>query len=244
MPSKFKEFAMVPSYLHRFFIGLLPFISASPLLASGGGTIQIQIEGIEQTILKLNGAPDAPSTNYVFSFSNQRIPTIIVSPSEISYRYDFLRDCVSDVYLINHQTIPMDDEDDEPDLNAGVNISSNIHFEYDESNRIRRISNREGAFILFFCEDEGKISKVIYNDGTVLFDHLSIFGTQNYPSGFDQEEKLDCIKLILEGNNKPVFSYYEILYYRNAQNQWKFGYRRQSSLFPFNKLIELSKYNF
>lgn len=236
---------MALSHLHRFFIVLFPLISVAPLLASGGGTLQIG--GIEQPILKLNGGPDTPSTNHVFSFSNQGIPTIIVSPSEISYRYDSLGDHVSDVYLVNHQTLPIDDDDDEGDeldLNAGVNISSNIHFEYDESNRIRRISNREGAFILFFCEDEGKISKVIYNDGTVLFDHCSIFGTQNYPNGFDQEEKLDCIKLIFEGNNNPVSSYYEILYYRNAQNQWKFGYRRQSSLFPFSKLIELSKYNF
>lgn len=233
---------MALSHLHRLFIGLFPLISVAPLLASGGGTIQIG--GIEQAILNLNGASDTPSTNHVFSFLDQGIPTIIVSPSEISYRYDSLRDRVSDVYLINKQTLPMDDEEDEPDLNAGVNISSNIHFEYDENNRIRRISNREGSFILFFCEDDEKISKIIYNDGTVLFDKHSIFGSQNYPNGFDQDEKLDCIKLIFEGNQNSLSGYYEIFYYRNAQNQWKFGYRRQSSIFPFSKLLELSKHHF
>ena len=237
---------MVPSYLHRFFMGLFPFIFASPLLATGGliasGTLTPG--GIEQKILTWDVVYGDPSTNHVFNFPNQGVPTIIVSPSEISYRHDSLRDRVSDVYLVDKQTLPMDDEDEESDLNAGVNIPSNIHFEYDENNRIRRISNKEGAFILFFCEDNEKISKIIYNDGTVLFDNHSLFCNHNYPNGFDQEKKLDCIKLIFEGSQNSPYSYYEIFYYRNAQNQWKFGYKRQSSFFPFSALLELSKHHF
>ncbi len=230
---------MTLSYSRSFFIGGCFVIAwTTHLLASGSSII---VPKGTQTEIYLNGVPDRSPSNYVFSFYGEGVPTIIVSQTKISYRYDSLRSRLSDVYIVNDVN---EDADEEMDSNAFVNSLSNIHFEYDENNRLRRLSNSQGAFMLFFCEDGEKISKIIYNDGTVLFDSHSIFRNPNYPKELEQEEKLDCIKLLFAGSQTSPPDYYEIFYYRNAQNAWKFGYRWQPSIVPFEKIAEISKHYF
>lgn len=222
-------------YPRSFFLALIPLMAGATHLLAYGASSLVSIGTVPE--IYLNGAP--PS-KYVISFYNEWIPMVVMSKSEISYEYSSWRSLLSDIYIVNKDTLPIDDEDDEQDSNDVTNPLCNIHFEYDEKNRLRKISNSQGTFMLFFCEgDDRKISKIIYNDGKVLFDSSSIFRDLYYPKELDQEEQRDCIKLFFAGSQTSPPDYYEISYYRNAQNIWKFGYRWQPTIFPFERLAEI-----
>jgi hypothetical protein len=126
------------------------------------------------------------------------------------------------------------EEDQQIENNMADSLSA-IFFEYNEQNLIQKIFNKKGNFLHLLYDENHKISKISNESGNVLYDR-SIVRTGSSDIFFDSksietEEQIDKIELYFASNIS--LQCHVISYYRNAQNEWKFGYRREMSFTAF-----------